>query len=256
VLNFAANLSFLFPEDAFPDRFRLAAEAGFAACEFLFPYEYAPDEIVGFLKAAGLRQALFNLPPGDWVAGDRGLAAIPGREAEFAASVETGIRYADGTGCRRLHIMSGCADPTESRHLETYRNNISSAAGRLAEAGIMALIEPINPVDIPGYFLSDFGMAARLIEEINAPNLRLQFDCYHRAMLGQNIIEGLQSYATIFGHVQIAGYPGRNEPGTGSLDYRSVFDTLLEIDFIGWIGCEYRPSGKTAEGLRWREGWI
>ena len=159
MLNFAANLSFLFPSRSFPERFCAAAEAGFKVCEFLFPYDHTPDDIAGFLKQAGLTQVLFNLPPGEWAAGERGLAALPGREKEFQSSVDTALRYADATGCRRLHVMAGCVDSANPDARQTFLANLDFAARRLRDAGVTVLIEPINPTDMPGYFLTEIETA-------------------------------------------------------------------------------------------------
>lgn len=256
VLNFAANLSFLFPSRPFTERFAAAAEAGFKGCEYLFPYDFEPSEIADLLRASGLTQALFNLPPGDWEAGERGLAALPGREGDFAASVETALRYADATGCRRLHIMSGCAEADNPVCRDAYLANVAHAATRFRDAGITALIEPINPIDMSGYFLTEVDQALEIIEAVGAPNLKLQFDCYHRAMLGKDVIAGLNRAAPVIGHVQIADVPGRHEPGTGTFDYVPIFEKLIEMGYDGWIGCEYRPAGTTHEGLSWRDRWL
>ena len=180
MLNFAANLSFLFPSLPFTKRFSAAADAGFRGCEYLFPYAFEPEEIAGLLRASGLTQALFNLAPGDWDAGERGLAALPGRESDFAASVEQGLRYAEATGCARLHIMAGCADADDPANLDVYLGNLQRAAARFEDAGITALIEPINPSDMPGYFLTGVEQALAIIRSLAVPNLKLQFDCYHR----------------------------------------------------------------------------
>lgn len=256
MLNFAANLSFLFPTQAFPDRFAAASGVGFKACEYLFPYHYEPDEIQGLLEKSGLKQALFNLPPGDWNAGERGLAALPTRVQDFAASVETALRYAEATGCQNLHIMAGNADPQSTAMQDTFLANLSHAAVRLHDAGITALIEPINPTDMPGYFLTEVDQALRIIDAVAAPNLKLQYDCYHRAMLGKDVIVGLELAGDRIGHIQIAGAPGRNEPGTGTLDYAPIFMRLQAMGYDGWIGCEYRPAGKTVDGLNWQAGWV
>lgn len=256
MFQFAANLSFLFPSLPFPERFKAAAEAGFKGCEYLFPYDFEPLEIAEFLKTSGLTQVLFNLPPGDWGAGERGLAALPGREDEFAISVETALRYAEVTGCRRLHIMSGCAEADNPACHDVYLANITYAATRLRNAGITALIEPINPFDMPGYFLTEVDQARKIIRAVGAPNLKLQFDCYHRAMMGKDIIGELDRTAALVGHVQIAGMPGRHEPGTGTLDYVPIMKKLIQMGYEDWIGCEYRPLRSTNDGLSWRNHWL
>lgn len=255
MLNFAANLSFLFPSLSFPDRFAAAANMGFRGCEYLFPYDYEPEEIAGFVRNAGLTQVLFNMSPGDWAAGERGLAALPGREGDFAASVETALQYAEVTGCRQLHVMAGCADADDPAHWDTYLRNLEIAASRFLDAGIVALIEPINPIDMPGYFLTELEQALSVIEAVGAPNLKLQFDCYHRAMVKKDVVAGIERASRQIGHIQIAGAPTRNEPGSGTLDYEPIFRKLGELGYEGWIGCEYHPAGKTVEGLNWRARW-
>ena len=255
MLRFAANLSFLFPTYPFPDRFDAAAKAGFKGCEYLFPYGHEPDDIVRWLSRSGLKQVLFNLPPGDWDNGERGLAALPGREADFATSVEQALRYAGPVGCRRLHVMAGCADAESTASRDTYLSNLAFAAKRFADEGITALIEPINPIDMPGYFLTGLKQAVEVIEAVGAPNLKLQFDCYHRARMEANVVEELAETASIIGHIQIADTPGRHEPGTGTVNYDPIFRQLLDMGYSGWIGCEYKPHGQTEAGLGWRRGW-
>ena len=256
MLNFAANLSFLFPSHPFLDRFSASAEAGFKGCEYLFPYQFDANEIATQLHACGLTQVLFNIFPGDWEAGERGLASLPGREAEFASSVDLAVRYAEALGCKRLHVMAGCANADGQRCKDVFLSNIDFAAKRCLNAGITALIEPINPIDMPGYYLTDLDQALEIINTVGAPNLKLQFDCYHRAMVGKDVIGGLERSVDHLGHVQIAGVPGRNEPGTGMLAYDPIFQKLIDLNYDGWIGCEYRPAGKTRDGLGWIEPWI
>jgi hydroxypyruvate isomerase len=248
---FAANLTMMFNETGFLDRFAAAAAAGFKAVEFLFPYEFDPDVIRSQLEAAGLTQALFNLPPGDWAAGERGLAALPGREAEFRQSVETALRYASATGVGRLHVMSGLADRSDAKARNTYRAALALACDKAGEAGLDVLIEPINPRDMPGYFLSDFNFAADLIASMGKPNLKLQFDIYHRQIIHGDVIRGLRELMPIIGHVQIASVPLRHEPGTGELDDVRVLRELDALGYGGYVGCEYRPAGETAAGLGW-----
>ena len=256
MLNFAANLSFLFPSRPFLDRFSAAEEAGFRGCEFLFPYDFEPEDLKAKLSASKLTQALFNLPPGNWGAGERGLAALPGREAEFAASIECALQYAEVLACRSIHIMTGCSDALSKNCEDVFLSNLERAASRFANAGITALIEPINPIDMPGYFLTEVDQAIEIIKKVGAANLKLQFDCYHRAMMGKDVVEGLVKSAMHLGHIQVAGMPGRNEPNTGTLDYTLIFQKLIDLNYDGWVGCEYHPSRKTRDGLGWRKDWI
>ena len=248
---FAANLSMMFTEWEFLDRFAAAADNGFTAVEFLFPYAFRPDDIAKRLNASGLTQALFNLPPGDWDKGERGMASVPGREAEFRASVAQAIPYAEATGVRRLHLMSGHGDRHDARAVAAYTAAIRHACAAIAPLGIDILIEPINGRDMPGYFLNDFPFAAALIGEMTLPNLKLQFDIYHRQILHGDVTRGLETYLPITGHVQVAAVPGRNEPGTGELDDARLFAQLDSLGYDGFVGCEYRPAAGTVRGLGW-----
>ncbi len=253
---FAANLSMMFNEHAFLDRFAAAAAQRFEAVEFLFPYDYAPDEIATRLAANGLRQALFNLPPGDWAKGERGLACLPDRKAEFRASVATALPYAEATGVKRLHMMSGHGSRADAAALATYKDSIRYACDQAGPKGLNVLIEPINGRDMPGYFLNDFNFAADLIAEIGLPNLRLQYDVYHRQILHGDVMKSIEALLPIIDHVQIASVPKRNEPGTGELDDAKIFAHLDVLGYSGFIGCEYRPAGVTAQGLRWLKPYI
>ena len=244
---FAANLSLMFTERPFLDRFAAAAEAGFRGVEFLSPYEHDARAIRDALDAAGLEQALFNCPPGDWQAGERGMAAIPGREAEFRESFELALRYAETIRPGRLHVMAGLTSGRESRR--TYIENLRWAAARAQEH--MLLIEPINPRDIPGYFLGRSGEAVAVIEEVGAPNLRLQFDLYHAQIVVGDLTRRLERLMTVIGHIQIAGVPDRHEPDHGEVNFPHLFDTLDRLGYDGWVGCEYRPAGRTEDGLGW-----
>ncbi|MFI5410241.1 2-oxo-tetronate isomerase [Kaistia sp. UC242_56] len=248
---FAANLSMMFNEWSFLDRFAAAADAGFKAVEFLFPYDFSPEDVAARLKAAGLEQALFNLPPGDWAAGERGIAALPGRQDEFRASVAKALDYALATGVRRLHMMSGLAPSGSSEAGALYRDAVRFACATMAPHGIDLVLEPINRRDMPGYFLNDFGMAAGIIEELGLPNLKLQYDIYHRQILHGDVIKSLEAMLPIIGHVQIASVPLRNEPGTGELNDFRIFDELDRLGYAGFVGCEYRPAGATLDGLGW-----
>lgn len=247
MVRLAANLSFLFGDAPFLDRFARAAKAGFTGVEYLFPYGHDPAGLAARLRDNGLEQVLFNMPPGDWAAGDRGLAAVPGREAEFRASVGEALRHAEALGCRRVHVMAGVADGEEA--LGTYLRNLEFAAGRFAAAGVTALIEPINRRDMPGYFLSDFGVALAVAGAIEG--VRLQFDLYHRQIIHGDVTVGLREAMPAIGHMQIAGVPDRHEPDTGELDVGHVLGTIRALGYDGWIGCEYRPKGVTEDGLGW-----
>ncbi|PDV87688.1 hydroxypyruvate isomerase [Rhizobium sp. H4] len=248
---FAANLTMMFNEWEFLDRFDAAADAGFSAVEYLFPYEAAPEAIAERLARNNLRQALFNLPPGDWGAGERGIAALPGRFDDLKADVERALDYAAATGVGRLHLMAGIADPHDQEAAAAYRRSVAYTAGRLAENGIDLLLEPINGRNMPGYFLNDFAAAERLIAESDLPNLKLQFDIYHRQILHGDIAMALRRLLPITGHIQIASVPSRNEPDGEELNYPYLFGEIDRLGYDGFIGCEYIPRGQTLDGLGW-----
>jgi 2-dehydrotetronate isomerase len=248
---FAANLTMMFNEWAFLDRFDAAADAGFAAVEYLFPYEAAPEAIAERLARNNLQQALFNLPPGDWAAGERGIAALPGRFDALKVDVERALDYAAATGVKRLHLMAGLADPHDEDAVSSYRRSVAYTAGRLAEKGIDLLLEPINGRNMPGYFLNDFGAAERLIAELGLPNLKLQFDIYHRQILHGDVVMALRRLLPIIGHIQIASVPSRNEPDGEELNYPYLFEEIDRLGYGGLVGCEYIPRGHTLDGLDW-----
>lgn len=250
---FAANLTMMFGEWSFLDRFAAAADAGFTAVEFLFPYEHQPQEIADRLTANGLDIALFNMPPGDWAAGERGMAVFPQRRAEFEANLAKSMEYALATGVRRLHMMAGIASPDSAEAGASYRDAIRFACAAAGAHGIDIVLEPLNGRDMPGYFLNDFNSAAALIEELALPNLKLQFDIYHRQRMHGEVIVGLTEMMPIIGHVQVASVPLRNEPGTGELDDFAIFAALDRLGYSGFVGCEYRPAAETLAGLGWRE---
>jgi hydroxypyruvate isomerase len=252
---FAANLTMMFNEVAFLDRFAAAAKAGFTAVEFLFPYEHPPEVVGARLKENELTQALFNLPPGNWQAGERGLASLHDRQDEFRASVDIALTYARSTGARRLHLMGGLASRKDPAAVETYRDALTFACDRAGQEGIDIVIEPINPRDMPGYFLDDFDFAADLIDALNKPNLKLQFDIYHRQIIHGDVLTGLRKLMPIIGHVQVASVPLRNEPGTGELDDFRVLRELDRLGYTGFVGCEYRPAGDTVSGLGWLDAF-
>jgi hydroxypyruvate isomerase len=253
VPRFAANLTLQFNEVPFMARFEAAAKAGFKAVEFLFPYEYEAQDIAAQLQRHGLQNVLFNLPPGDWAGGERGLACLPGREAEFRAAVTRALSYAKVLGTPRLHAMAGLlpsgADPASYR--ATYIANLRHAAAEAARHGVMLLIEPINPRDMPGYFLNRQDDAHAIRAETGAPNLKVQMDFYHAQIVEGDVSDKLPQYLPQVGHIQIAGVPGRHEPDRGDIDYRRLFESLDRLGYDGWIGCEYRPAGVTEQGLGW-----
>ena len=256
---FAANLSMMFQEiPDFLGRFDAAAKAGFTGVEFLFPYDYPPEAIAEKLEKNKLTLALFNLPPGDWTKAERGLAALAGREADFARALDQAIAYAKPLGCPKLHAMAGILAPDADRAAarRTYIANLRHAAQCAAEAGITILIEPINTRDMPGYFLNRPSEARGIIEEVGAPNLKLQFDAYHCQIMVGDLATQIRSHADITGHVQIAGVPERHEPDVGEINYPYLFDVIDQTGYDGWIGCEYRPKGETADGLGWLKGWL
>ncbi len=248
-MRFSANLSFLFTELPFLDRFEAAAKAGFTGVEILFPYEWQAREIAARLKANGLKLVLFNIWPGDWVRGERGLAAIPGREADFESRLAQALTYADEMGCLRLHAMAGLAQHGANR--DTYIHNLRLAARMAEPHGVEILIEPINQRDMPGYHLSKTADARAVIEAVGAPNVGLQLDLYHRHMEEGGAIAAIAENADLVRHYQIAAPPDRGEPDQSELDYRAVFRAIERTGYGGWIGCEYRPRRQTVEGLGW-----
>jgi hydroxypyruvate isomerase len=248
---FAANLSLLFTELPFLDRFAAASDAGFDAVEFLFPYDFDPDAIAKRLQYNRLDQALFNSPPGDFAAGDRGLAADPARAAEFRQSIERMVPYLQATGAPKLHLMSGNADPNDPKVIANFRRNIVHAADRLAEYGVVLGLEPLNRRDFPGYFLDDFDRAAALVAEIGHPHLKLQYDIYHRQMMRGDVIAGLRELFPIVSHIQVASAPGRHEPDAGELNDSRVFAEIDALGYDGIVGAEYKPRAGTLAGLGW-----
>ena len=248
---FAANLSMMFNEVPFLDRFEAAAKAGFKGVEFLFPYEHSVEEIAVRLKANGLQLVLFNLPPGDWTKGERGLAALPGREEEFEAALRQALTYAQALGCPRVHAMAGLVHHGASR--PTYVANLRKAARIARDYGVEILIEPINTRDIPGFFLNRTSEARAIIHEVGEPNLGLQFDIYHRQVMEGDVAPAIREYALLTRHYQLANPPDRGEPDEGELNYAWLFRVIDETGFDGWIGCEYRPRGRTMDGLQWAE---
>ncbi len=254
---FAANLSLMYTGLPFLQRFEAAAADGFGAVEFLFPYEFAVAEVAAALRASGLRQVLFNAPPGDLARGDRGTCALPGREAEFRAGVEHAIGYAAALGCPQLHLMAGVAggDALRASQRAAYVANLRWAARRLAYEGVTALIEPINTRDVPGYLLNTQADAHAIVAEVGEPNLKVQMDLYHCQIVEGDVATKIRRYLGGVGHVQIAGVPERHEPDTGELNYPYLFALLDELGYAGWIGCEYRPRGAVRDGLGWIERW-
>lgn len=252
---FAANLTMMFTEIPFLDRFAAAQDAGFDAVEYLFPYDHRPEEIASRLERNNLTQALFNMPPGDWAKGERGIGAIPGREDEFRMSVLTALRYAEATGVKRLHMMAGLASLEDSSSMATYRSNIAYAADALGQQGIDVLLEPINSRNMPGYALNSVDRAVDIINGLSISNLKLQFDIYHCQIIHGDVTMRLRATMPIIGHVQIASVPSRNEPDREELNYPFLFNELDQLGYSNFVGCEYNPRGKTEDGLNWFQSW-
>lgn len=248
---FAANLSMMFNEHPFLDRFDAAAKAGFTAVEFLFPYEHAPEEIATRLQGNGLKQVLFNLPPGDWDAGEKGFAARPDKFDDLRQSLHTALPYAEATGVRRLHMMAGLADRHDPKAVAAFRKSVEWAADFLGDHGIDVVIEPINGRDVPGYFLNDFMFARDIIVDLGIPNVGLQFDIYHCQILHGDVTMRLREMLPHIGHIQIASVPSRNEPAGEELNYPFLFAELDRLGYDNYVGCEYRPAGDTVAGLDW-----
>jgi 2-dehydrotetronate isomerase len=250
---FAANISTMFTERPFAERIQAAAAAGFTAVECQFPYEVEAGELERHLDRAGLDLVLLNTPPGDFAAGERGLAGLPGREAEFRAGLDRALEYASRVGCPQIHVMAGVRPDGIDREacLEAYKANLRAAAEACARAGKVALIEPINTRDIPGYVLNTPAEAAALIAELGVSGLMLQFDFYHAQIMSGDLARSFERHLPVIGHVQIAGVPERHEPDVGEVNYPYLFDLVDRLGYAGWIGCEYFPAASAEEGLGW-----
>ena len=252
---FAANLTMLFTELPFMQRFEAAARAGFEAVEYLFPYPFEKKELAAALRANGLQQVLHNLPAGDWDKGERGIACHPDRIGEFREGIAMAIDYATALGCPQLNCLVGKLPPgvsTEAAH-KTVIENLRVAARELEAAGLRLLIEPINTFDIPGFFLTRTDQALALIDEVGSSNLRVQYDIYHAQRMEGELGNTLSKHLARIGHIQLADNPGRGEPGTGEINYPWLFRHIDSIGYEGWIGCEYKPRTDTVDGLGWRQ---
>ena len=250
---FAANLTMLFGEMPFLDRFAASKAAGFSAGEYLFPYEFEKAALREQLQQHGLTQVLHNLPAGNWAAGERGIAILPDRVDEFRDGVAQAIDYAKALDCRQVNCLVGIA-PADADQLalnEVLVNNLRFAADALARQRIRLLIEPINTLDIPGFFLNGTRQAVQVISDVRSENLFIQYDIYHMQVMEGDIARSLQKHLARISHVQLADNPGRNEPGTGEINYPFLFRYLDQIGYRGWVGCEYKPRTTTAEGLGW-----
>ena len=252
---FAANLTMMYGEHAFLDRFAAAARDGFTAVEYLFPYEWPAERLAAALAEHRLAQVLFNAAQGAFAEGERGIAALPGRENEFRGAIQRGLEYARALACPRLHVMAGLVPDAASRAAmrSTYLANLAWAADRAGAAGVDVLIEPINTRDIPGYFLNRQDEAHAIVAEVGAANLKVQMDLYHCQIVEGDVATKLRAYLPTgrVGHLQIAGVPERHEPDVGEVNYPYLFDVVDALGFDGWIGCEYRPKAATSAGLGW-----
>lgn len=253
---FAANLTMLFNEVPFLDRFERAAKAGFDAVEFLFPYSWPAAEIRSRLEANGLKLVLHNLPAGDWEKGDRGIACQPARAGEFRSGVGKALEYASSLGVKQVNCLAGKAPEGIGDNVlrETFVGNLRFAAGELKKAGIKLLIEPINTWDIPGFYLCRPAQALAIVEEVGSDNLFVQYDIYHAQRMEGELAATLSRHLARIAHVQIADNPGRNEPGTGEINYQFLFEHLDRIGYGGYVGCEYKPAAGTEAGLGWLAG--
>ncbi len=253
---FAANLTMLFNEWPFLDRFDAAADAGFDAVEFLFPYEFAPDDIGTRLARNGLTQALFNLPPGNWAGGERGLASLPDSFDDVKKGCETALPYVQATGVKRVHLVAGIAERSDPAAAAAYRKSVAHVAAFFARHNIDVVIEPINRRNVPGFFLDDFGYARDVIAELQLPNLKLQFDIYHCQIIHGDVTMRLREAMPMIGHIQIASIPSRHEPDGEELNYPFVFGELDRLGYTGFVGCEYNPRGNTVDGLGWAKPYL
>ncbi|HEX7052451.1 MAG TPA: hydroxypyruvate isomerase [Burkholderiales bacterium] len=251
----AANLSMLFTERPFLERFATAAAAGFRYVEYQFPYAWPADEVADAARRAGVQVVLHNLPAGDMAAGERGIACLPGREAEFRAGVEQAIGYARAAGCPRLNCLAGLG-PVDRAHFDTLVANVRHAARRLSQAGLQLVIEPINTHTVPGFFLTGTRQAIEVLDAAGESGAALQYDVFHMQIMEGDLAATLERLLARIGHVQIADVPARHEPGTGEINFAFLLAHLDAIGYAGWVGCEYNPLGDTVEGLKWARPYL
>jgi len=252
VLKFSANISLLFKEFDFLNRFDEAKKLGFNAVEFQFPYSFQANEVKERLNQNNLELSIFNSPPGTFENGDRGLACLPERIEEFKKSILTVIEYAQIINGKKIHVMAGICDKKNNlKYTTTYIENLKWACKKFHEKNLQLLIEPINQRNIPHYFLSSTDLAIHLIDTIDQPNIKLLFDIYHHQIIRGDVTKYIEKYLPYIGHIQIAGIPNRNEPNDSELDYTHVFKTIKKINYEGWIGCEYSPKEDTISGMKW-----
>lgn len=254
----AANLSMMFTEHDFLDRFDAAAKAGFKGVEFLFPYAWPAEQIAEKLQANGLSQALFNMPPGDWDAGDRGMACIAERRSEFQDGVSKAIDYAKALGCPSIHAMAGLAPSGATRAdlTATYVENLQFAGQEAEKAGLTVMIEAINSRDMPGFFLNTSEQALDILRAVGSASVKFQYDIYHMQIMEGDLAPTIAASLPMIGHMQLADTPGRHEPGTGEINYDFLLPEIDRLGYSGWIGCEYRPAGDTVAGLGWARPYL
>jgi hydroxypyruvate isomerase len=258
MLKFSANLSFLYAELGFLERFAAAARDGFKAVEYLGPYGETKEAVAAALRDNGLEQALFNVPSGDWAGGERGIACLPDRVEEFRKGIVTALDYAAALKCPKVNVISGLVKPgADLAALEaTLVENLKWAAPRCADAGVRLLIEPINTRDIPGFFLTNTNQAERILDAVGSENLLIQYDIYHMQVMQGDLVPTYERLKHRIGHIQVADNPGRNEPGTGEINYPFVFAALDRLGYDGWVGCEYKPKAGTSAGLGWMKPYV
>ena len=255
---FCANISMLFKELEFPERFEAAAQAGFKAVEIQFPYGWSKSQLGEIARHAGVEVVLINIPAGDSEKGDRGLGCLPGRVAEFREGVAKAIEYSRALGCKQMNCLAGVTPPDVqvAKLHETYVWNLRYAAVELARHGMTLLVEPINTQTVPGFYLNNSAQALALMDEVGAANLKLQYDLFHMRMMGDDLAKTLEANLARIGHMQFADVPGRHEPGTGEIDFPRLFDLVDRLGYEGWIGAEYAPAGKTEDGLAWVKKYL
>ena len=251
----AANLSMLFPQLDFLDRFAAAAAAGFRFVEYQFPYAHTADDLARAARGAGVDVVLHNLPAGDFTKGDRGIACLPGREVEFREAVERGIEYAKAAGCPRLNCLAGLASP-DAEHFDQLVTNLRYAARKLGAAGLQLMIEPINTRSVPGFFLTGSRQAIDVLNTVGEGNAFLQYDLFHMQIMEGDLAKSIERLLPRIGHMQLADVPERHEPGSGEINFDFLLRHIDAVGYSGWVGCEYNPRGDTVEGLRWAKPFL